>query len=102
MEREAHIQRTFGIFSIFIAVIQAFTLIIYGGLLPDAAPWNLFIFFGVVITGLGVFGMTLALQGVARESTKYRKTCMAGAISNAVVLVLAIIVVAVDVIISYG
>jgi hypothetical protein len=38
MEKEAYMQRTFGTFSVLVAVFQAFTLIIYRVFLPDAAP----------------------------------------------------------------
>ena len=82
-------QRTFGIMSIVFAGFQAF-FHITTAIVPDEAPWAVFILLVVVALVFAVLGIVFAIVGLTRRGGSSDSMSMAGLVANTVILVVAI------------
>lgn len=87
-------QDLMGKLSVGFAVIQALVFIV-SWIVPDEAPWAVFIFLWVVAVIFGVVGIVLGAMGISQADASTRKLPLAGLIANIGVAVFFLLVIAI-------
>ncbi len=94
-EMEASIQRTLGIGSIVFAVIQVIVFIVTLAVSNEVSGEVLIILVSGVLV-FAVMGILQGILGISRITTRYKKICIYGIASNALITLIAFLATAIN------